>query len=471
MVFIAGSNFVLQTNAFLSSVASAQQSGGSLEAVDIEQAYANGLAALQGGDPQVAQAIWTDLALKGSAKAQYSLALLLETGQSPVEPDIKRAVRYYAMAADAGIAEAQTNLGLLYAQGRGVNANPALAVKYWKKSAAAGHAMALFNLGLAYYQGTGIEPDSEEAVALIYRASMQNLKEAQYALGQFYRNGVGIAKSDEEALYWYRIAGRQGHEQAGVAAKELKAEGVKFRGAPDPSLKPREAAVFANTSGQSQTQTQRQTPAEVKLQDMIAPKGTKPKNTSAANNQAQQKPNTVATLPPLNDETAMTVTIEDPVPTLPPVNKQPVEKPITDQQNATAPTRTVEPNRNQASQRVTSNTYTPRQVLMLSESEAEIVYREALVLMQNPDGDRLSNGQFAADKILAAAMAGNARAQRSLGEMYLLGLDIRRNEQQSLYWLREAERNGIEDINGFADALEILGYSEPSRPSVNPQFN
>ncbi|MGB0843747.1 MAG: tetratricopeptide repeat protein, partial [Alphaproteobacteria bacterium] len=70
--------------------------------------------------PRKAQAIWSVLALQGSAKAQYSLALLLETGQGPVEPNIKQAIRFYAMAADAGIAEAQTNLGLLYAQGRGV---------------------------------------------------------------------------------------------------------------------------------------------------------------------------------------------------------------------------------------------------------------------------------------------------------------------------------------------------------------
>ncbi|MGB0843748.1 MAG: hypothetical protein ACPGVN_03285, partial [Alphaproteobacteria bacterium] len=324
-----------------------------------------------------------------------------------------------------------------------VNANPALAVKYWQKSASAGHAMALFNLGLAYYQGTGTQQDSEEAVALIYRAAMQNLKEAQYALGQFYRNGVGTPKSEEEALYWYRIAGRQGHPDAAAAAKELKAKGIKFRGAPDPTLKPREAAVFAVAANDAPRA------AETQLQKMIAP----------------------AKEPATDTSSAMTVTVEDPV-------EDPIKEPVQNSTSSTIPTlppvtddvATLPVMDDTPQKPLVQTRPVTRKVMMLTESEAEITYREALVLMQNHDGDRINNGQIAADKILSAAVAGNARAQRSLGEMYLLGLDIRRNEQQSLYWLREAERNGIDDINGFADALELLGYSEPVRPSANPQF-
>ena len=59
------------------------------------------------------------LVAKGSAEAQYWLALSYRDGQG-VAQDYKEAARLYRLAAAQGYAEAQSNLGVMYENGTGV---------------------------------------------------------------------------------------------------------------------------------------------------------------------------------------------------------------------------------------------------------------------------------------------------------------------------------------------------------------
>jgi TPR repeat protein len=64
------------------------------------------------------------------------------------------ALKWWRSAAEQGDAQAQSKLGLFYAQGsKGVGPPlDAEAVKWWHKAAAQGHANAQFNLGLMIAQ-------------------------------------------------------------------------------------------------------------------------------------------------------------------------------------------------------------------------------------------------------------------------------------------------------------------------------
>jgi len=60
---------------------------------------------------------------EGHARASYCLGNAHAYGVG-VDQDDARAASYYEVAAAAGVPEAQSNLGLFYAQGRGVAKNP-----------------------------------------------------------------------------------------------------------------------------------------------------------------------------------------------------------------------------------------------------------------------------------------------------------------------------------------------------------
>ena len=61
--------------------------------------------------------------------------------------------------AEQGNAEAQYNLGVMYAEGKGVPQDDRAAVQWWRKAAAQGDAEAQYNLGLSYRTGRGVPQD------------------------------------------------------------------------------------------------------------------------------------------------------------------------------------------------------------------------------------------------------------------------------------------------------------------------
>jgi len=73
------------------------------------------------------------------------------------------ALNWWRSAAEQGDAQAQSKLGLFYAQGsKGVGApSDVEAVKWWQKAAEQGHANAQFNLGLMFAQ---VRPDINVAI-------------------------------------------------------------------------------------------------------------------------------------------------------------------------------------------------------------------------------------------------------------------------------------------------------------------
>jgi len=117
-------------------------------------------------------------------------------------------------AADQRHADAQYNLGSMFANGRGMAQSNEEAVQWYRMAADQGHAEAQSNLGSMFKQGCGVAQSNEEAVQWYRKAADQRQADAQYNLGLMFRQGRGVAQSNEEATQWYRMAANQGHRMA-----------------------------------------------------------------------------------------------------------------------------------------------------------------------------------------------------------------------------------------------------------------
>ncbi len=145
------------------------------------------------------------------------------------------AVQWWKQAAEQGVAEAQNNLGSMYAEGIGVPKDPTKAVKWYKRAAEQGYAGAQYILGyLLSIRGQGISQDPVEAIMWYKRVAEQGLTEAQFRLGLLYDKGTDVLPTDatscfpieaspraegpptsvpqdpKEAATWYKRAAEQG---------------------------------------------------------------------------------------------------------------------------------------------------------------------------------------------------------------------------------------------------------------------
>lgn len=86
--------------------------------------------------------------------------------------------------ADRGVAEAQYQLGWLYANGNGLRVDLARGIAWWRKAAARGHLDAEFAIGMAYLNGHGrtFAPDRPLALKWLSRAGGHGSPDAREIL-------------------------------------------------------------------------------------------------------------------------------------------------------------------------------------------------------------------------------------------------------------------------------------------------
>ena len=94
----------------------------------------------------------------------------------------------------------------------------------------AGDAEAQLNLGVMYHQGQGVEQDFREAVKWFQKAADQGFAGAQNNLGVMYGDGLGLEQNYVTAYAWGRIAVANGDEIAketkSIIAKEMTRENI-----------------------------------------------------------------------------------------------------------------------------------------------------------------------------------------------------------------------------------------------------
>ena len=142
-------------------------------------------------------------AANGDTVAQHYLGISLATGErqttSPSE-----AKDWLQRASDQGFIPATANLGIIHLQGVGTPKNEGKALELFRVAAEAGHAQSQYNLGwmLSGSRGT----NQAEAVRWYRRAAEQGHIEAMVALGRCHRFGQGVTKDMGSARRWFERA-------------------------------------------------------------------------------------------------------------------------------------------------------------------------------------------------------------------------------------------------------------------------
>lgn len=109
-------------------------------------------------------------------------------------------------------------LGDMYAWGKGVEKNPALAVEWYRKGAARGHRIAQYCMGLHLEEGVGIEKDIDAAFEYFVQSAGQDFPPALNKVGVYYLTGKRVCSSADEPLYFFKKASDLGSPYASLNA-------------------------------------------------------------------------------------------------------------------------------------------------------------------------------------------------------------------------------------------------------------
>ncbi len=117
-------------------------------------------------------------------------------------------------------------VGVMYAGGQGVLSDYVEALKWYLLAAESGVAQAQTIVGNMYLQGSGVFPNDAEAVKWFRRAADQGDAEAQNNLGVMYANGKGVPQDYVQALMWFSLGALQ---SPGSDQSKARSDAVKNR--------------------------------------------------------------------------------------------------------------------------------------------------------------------------------------------------------------------------------------------------
>ncbi len=157
----------------------------------------SGLLAYQSGDLKKAKKWWQLAADAGNSEGMYSLGLLAQESG-----DLKEAKKWWQLAADAGDSNAMTGLGALAQESGDLKE----AKKWWQLAADSGESYAMNNLGLLAYQSG----DMKKAKKWWQLAADAGNSEGMYSLGRLAEESGDL----KEAKKWWQLAADAGSSGA-----------------------------------------------------------------------------------------------------------------------------------------------------------------------------------------------------------------------------------------------------------------
>ena len=137
--------------------------------------------------------------------------------------DFTAAHGHWMRAARRGDARAETWIGIMHAEGKGVARDPAAAIRWFTRAAQKGYAEAEFRLGVIYEFGHGVPEDKSRARHWYRLAADHAHVEAQIRLSTFHEFGIGTAVNHVRAYVWADIA----HRIAPNHAQRVRAGGQR----------------------------------------------------------------------------------------------------------------------------------------------------------------------------------------------------------------------------------------------------
>lgn len=137
------------------------------------------------------------------------------------EGDYETALAEWQPLAEQGSPDGEFGLGLLYANGWGVDLNDEQALKWYRLAADQGHAEAAYNLGVMYSNGWGVPQSDDDAFHWYSIAAERGFTAAQVSLAKMYAVGFGAPQDYVQAYKWYNIATMLDDQDAEFERDEL----------------------------------------------------------------------------------------------------------------------------------------------------------------------------------------------------------------------------------------------------------
>ncbi len=135
------------------------------------------------------------------ARLQYLLGLSYD-----VTKNYQAAARHYAKAADAGYADAQDTLGVLFATGRGVVKDPQRAFDLLNRAASGSSPGGMNDLGVMYSNGLFVKADPAKALDWFEKAIEAGNSFGLAEAGVMYFNGRGAPRDYNAAAQYFQQA-------------------------------------------------------------------------------------------------------------------------------------------------------------------------------------------------------------------------------------------------------------------------
>jgi localization factor PodJL len=148
-------------------------------------------------------------ALKGDPAAAYEIGVRYAEGKG-VPANYDEAAKWYDRAAQAGLVPAIFRLGTLYEKGLSVKKDLDIARRYYLQAAERGNAKAMHNLAVLDADGGGKGANYKSASQWFRKAADRGVADSQFNLGILYARGIGVEQNLAESFKWFSLAAAQG---------------------------------------------------------------------------------------------------------------------------------------------------------------------------------------------------------------------------------------------------------------------
>jgi hypothetical protein len=174
--------------------------------------FDEGLDAYNHGDFAAALREWLPLAGDGHAQAQFNVGVIYARGEG-VALDYGEAMVWIRRSAEQGLPAAAVQLGLMYRDGLGVGRDAGEAARWFRGPAGEGDANAQHLLGMVL-ANQGAAASREEGWSWIRRAADAGHAGAQFTIAMGHDTGGSLSEDRAAAAGWYLLAAEQAHPRA-----------------------------------------------------------------------------------------------------------------------------------------------------------------------------------------------------------------------------------------------------------------
>jgi localization factor PodJL len=152
-------------------------------------------------------------ALRGDPTAAYEVGVRYAEGKG-IAQNFDEAAKWYDRAAQAGVVPAIFRLGTLYEKGLSVKKDADIARRYYMQAAERGNAKAMHNLAVLDADGGGKGANYGNASQWFRKAADRGVADSQFNLGILYARGIGVEQNLAESFKWFSLAAAQGDADA-----------------------------------------------------------------------------------------------------------------------------------------------------------------------------------------------------------------------------------------------------------------